>query len=300
MERKDNLDAFGATALIAMSALLGFNQVVISVTNGGLQPVFVAGLRSVGAVVCLCLWFWLRGRRVGLGRVHLGPGMLAGLFFSAEFILLFTALDLTTVGRASVMLYSMPLWLALMGHVLLPGERITVLKGVGLVLAFCGVAVAILWRNGTGGQGSLLGDLMAMGAAIGWAATAVVARTGLKDITADRQLIWQVLVSAPILIAVAPLFGPLIRDLAPIHLWGLAFQIVVVVTFGFTFWLWLLSIYPAAGVASFSFLAPIFGVAFGWLFLGERLGAPTLVALALVCAGLVLINRPTRQVPQKV
>ena len=299
MERKDQIDGFGATALIGMSALLGFNQVVISVTNGGMQPVFVAGLRSVGAVVCLWLWFRLRGRQVGLDRAHLGPGILAGLFFAGEFILLFTALDLTTVGRASVMLYSMPLWLALIGHFFLPGERVSGIKALGLVLAFCGVSVAILWRNGTGGEGSLLGDLMAIGAAIGWAATAVVARTGLKDITADRQLIWQVLVSAPILLAVAPIFGPLLRDLLPIHIAGLAFQIVVVVTFGFTFWLWLLSRYPAAGVASFSFLAPIFGVLFGWLFLGETLGLPILLALVLVCAGLVLINRPPH-VPQKV
>ncbi|MEM9972245.1 MAG: DMT family transporter, partial [Pseudomonadota bacterium] len=96
-----------------------------------------------------------------------------------------------------------------------------------------------------------------------------------------------------------PFFGPLIRELEPIHLWSLAFQVVIVVTFGFTLWLWLLSIYPAAGVAAFGFLAPIFGVGFGWLVLGEPLGAPILVALALVCAGLILINRPA-QVPQNV
>ncbi len=299
MERKDHIDNFGVAALVGMSALLGFNQVVISVTNGGLQPVFVAGLRSVGAVVCLWLWFRVRGRQIGLERRHIGPGVLAGLFFAGEFILLFTALDLTTVGRASVMMYSMPLWLALMGHVLLPGERITGQKAIGLLLAFCGVSVAILWRSGGGSEGSLLGDLMAIGAAIGWAATAIVARTGLKDISADRQLIWQVLVSAPILLVAALFFGPLVRDLAPIHLAGLAFQSIVVVTFGFTFWLWLLSRYPAASVASFSFLAPIFGVLFGWLLLGEKLGPPILVALLLVCAGLILINRPA-QVPQKV
>ena len=93
-------------------------------------------------------------------------------------------------------------------------------------------------------------------------------------------------------------FGPLIRDLEPVHLWGLAFQIVIMVSFGFSFWFWLLSIYPPASVAAFSFLAPVFGVILGWWLLDEPIGPPILLALVLVCSGLVLINRP--QVPQKV
>jgi drug/metabolite transporter (DMT)-like permease len=67
------------------------------------------------------------------------------------------------------------------------------------------------------------------------------------------------------------------------------------VTAGFSFWLWLLSIYPPASVAAFSFLAPVFGVLLGWWLLDEPLGAPIIVALVLVCAGLVLINRPARK-----
>ena len=84
--------------------------------------------------------------------------------------------------------------------------------------------------------------------------------------------------SAPILFLAAPFFGPFIRDLEPIHLWGLAFQIIVVVTLGFAFWLWLLSIYPAASVAAFSFLSPVFGVLFGWALLDEKVGVPIIIA----------------------
>lgn len=298
MNKKDRIDAFGATSLILFAALLAFNQVVIAVVNEGIQPVFFAALRSAGSVLCLWLWFALRRRALGLERRHLMPGLMLGGFFAFEFILLFTALDLTTVSRASINFYTMPLWLTLMGHFLIPGERITGSKALGQALAFVGVVIAILWR-GEGGQATLLGDLLALGAAIGWAALTVVAKTGLREVAADRQLLWQVTVSAPILFVAAPFFGPFIRDLEPIHLWGLAFQIVVIVTLGFAFWLWLLSIYPAASVAAFSFLSPVFGVFFGWALLGESIGPPILVALGLVCAGLVLINRPV-QVPQKV
>ena len=298
MTRRDRIDAAGAVALVGFSLLLAFNQVVIRVVNEGLQPVFFAGVRSVGVVLCLWLWFAVRRRPLGLKRENLFFGCLMGTLFALEFVFLFLALDLTTVSRTSVLFNTMPLWMALFAHVFIPGERITRVKAVGQLLAFLGAAVAIAWR-GDSGDGALLGDLLALLGAIGWAALALIARTGLKDVAPDRQLFWQVLVSAPILLGAAVFFGPFVRELEPIHLWGLAFQIVVVVTFGFSFWLWLLSIYPAASVAAFSFLVPVFGVLLGWWLLDEALGLPILMALSLVSTGLVLINRPS-QVPQKV
>lgn len=303
MQRKDHIDAFGAAALIAFSGLLGFNQVVIKIVNEGMQPVFWAGLRSAGAVLVLGLWMTARGRRPRIAPGTAWAGLLIGAVFSVEFVFLFLALDLTTVTRTSVIFYSMPVWLALAGHFLLPGERITPRKALGLALALAGVAWAIVDRGGPGGQAaSLAGDLCALGAAFGWAGIALCARaTPLSRVTPEMQLFWQVTVSTPVLLALSPLFGPLVRDLAPVHLWGLGFQIVVIVSFGFVSWLWLLSRYPAAGVASFSFLTPVFGVALGWALLGEPVGPSVLGALVLVAAGIVLINRPARvQVPQNV
>lgn len=298
MERKDHIDAFGAVALIGFSLLVAFNQVVIAVVNEGLQPVFFAGIRSAGAVVCLWLWFVLRRRPLKLERKDLFFGVLMGFLFAFEFVLLFIALDLTTVSRSSILFYTMPLWLALLAHVFIPGERITPVKAMGQAFAFLGMVIAILWRSDAG-EASLLGDVLAVVASLGWAGLAVIARTGLKDVAPDRQLLWQVLVSAPLLIGVSLFFGPWIRALEPIHLWGLAFQIVIMVSAGFSLWLWLLTIYPAASVAAFSFLAPVFGVLLGWWLLDEPLGAPIILALALVSMGLILINRPA-QVPQKV
>jgi drug/metabolite transporter (DMT)-like permease len=301
MDRKSQIDTFGAVALILFSGLLGFNQVVIKVVNDGLQPVWFAGVRSLGATFCLALWMWMRGRPVAFPKGTRLVGFIAGLIFASEFLFLFIALDLTTVARTSVIFYSMPVWMALGAHFLLPDARLTPMKTAGLALAFLGVAWAILDRPDTGGEASIIGDLAALGSALGWAAVALMARgTNLRTLDPEMQLFYQVLVSAPVLMLAAPLFGPLIRDLEPIHLWGLAFQIVVVVTAGFSFWLWLLSIYPPASVAAFSFLGPIFGVMFGWLLLGETVGLTIWGALVLVAIGLFLINKPPRQVPQNV
>ena len=102
---------------------------------------------------------------------------------------------------------------------------------------------------------------------------------------------FQVAVSAPILLIAAPLMGPLVRDLQPIHLLGLAFQVVCVASFGYLSWFWLMTIYRASSVASFSFLSPVLAVFFGWALLGEHIGPAIWIALGMVAAGIFLINR---------
>ena len=293
IERKERIDAGGAAILVGISVMLGFNQVVIKVTNEGFQPVFWAGLRSVGTIFCLLLWMNLAGKRVHFERDTVGAAILLGLVFSTEFLLLFLALDLTTVVRVSVIFYSMPVWLALFAHFLLPGERVNPGMAGGLVLAMSGVAWAIVDRSGTdAGNASLAGDLCALGAAIGWAGIPLCSRgTAMKRVVPEMQLLWQVIVSAPILLAASLFFGPWIRDIAPIHFLGLLFQVVFVTTATFIIWFRMLAVYPPGGVASFSFLSPLAGVVFGWMILDEPLSLSVLGALVLVCAGLVLINR---------
>ncbi len=298
MERKTSIDLFGAVSLTVFSIVLGFNQVAIKLGNAGFQPVFMAALRSVGALVVLLLWMKLRGVPVRFRPGTWPSGLLLGLLFSAEFVCLFFALDWTTVARTSILFYTMPVWLGFAAHWLLEGERMSPKKLAGQGLAVVGVAIAVLNRGGSG-EASLLGDALALGAAFCWGGIALVARLGaVRQTRPEIQLLWQLMVSTPILLAVSPLFGPLIRDFEPYHLALLAFQIVAVASLGFLFWFWLLTIYPASSVASFSFLTPILGVALGWLVLGEEVGPGILIALGLVCLGLLLINRPVKDRPR--
>jgi drug/metabolite transporter (DMT)-like permease len=292
MNRKDRLDAFGGSVLLGVTLLLAFNQIIVKLVNQGLQPVFFAGLRSVLAVFFVWGWLVYMRRPPRLNRKVLGPGLLMGAVFAAEFLCLFMALDLTTVGRTSVIFYSMPVWFAILAHFGL-GERITPIRAAGLALAFIGAAWAIL-TGSQSGEGSLAGDLFALGGALGWAGTAFIARRPtMRAEGPEMQLFWMVLVSGPLLLLAAPFFGPLIRDLQPVHLAFLVFQASVVVAGGFIAWLWLMSVYPASTVASFSFLTPVLALGLGALIFGESITWPILGAALLVGAGIVLINRPT-------
>lgn len=289
MERKSQMDLFGAVALVLFALHLAFNQVVIKVTGGGFSPVFGAGVRSAGAVIVLLVWMHLRGVSFHIPRYAWFGGILSGTLFAAEFVFLFNALDVTTVSRASVIFYTMPVWLAIAAHLLFPAEKLTRRKIIGLAAAMCGVVLALSDRSG--GQVSWAGDLMALASALGWMGIVLCVRlTRLSEVPPAQQLLFQVAVSAPILLLIAPLFGPLLRDVQPIHVAGLLFQIVAVASLGYLVWFWLMTIYPASSVASFSFLSPVASVIMGWILLSEDVAPSVWGALVLVAAGIYLIN----------
>jgi drug/metabolite transporter (DMT)-like permease len=295
MERKDRIDALGGAILLSFSLLMGLNQVMIKLVNAGMQPVFQAGLRSACAVLPVLAFALLTRKRLSLTDGSFWPGMLAGVFFAVEFLLLFQAIEYTSVARVSVLFYTMPFWVALGAHFLIPGERLSPLRALGLVLAASGVALALLRNESPAGDNALFGDLLSLLGAMFWAGIIFLVRlTKLSRASSEMQILYQLSVSAVLLLAVAPLFGPLVREMTPALASIFAFQVIVVVCFGFLSWFWVLKRYPASDMASFSFLTPLFGVVFSWLILREEISWAVIAALGLVAIGIVLVNRRRR------
>jgi drug/metabolite transporter (DMT)-like permease len=294
LEKKEKIDTYGVVALVGLSALLGFNHVVIKIVNTGLNPIFFAGLRSLLAFFFLIIYLKLTNKKIDFSKEKMGISIVAGIVFALEFLLLFLALDFTSVARNSILYYSMPIWITVFGHFLLPNERLNFFKSVGLISAFAGVSLAISNNDETFSihNWQLIGDFLAIMAAILWAMIIYLVKgTSFKEVPPEMQLVWMVMVSAPILLIASLFFGDLVRDFQMVHIWGLLFQSIVVVAGGFLFWLWLASIYPASSVASFSFLSPIFTIFFSWALLNETVNFTFIAAAILVIFGLVCINK---------
>ena len=284
------MDVSGAVWLSGFSLIVAFNQVVIKLTSGGLQPVFMASLRSFLALAVLGIWMWSQNIAIFPKRHNIWSALLMGFLFYFEFVLLFQALDWTTVSRASLLFYTMPIWLAISAHFLLPNETLTPKRILGLIFAILGVALALLDRPEEG-EASLTGDIMALVGAFGWAGIALCARvTRISEERAETILFAQLLASGPLLLLSALFFGPFVREVDLFDGLGLLFQ-VFVASYGFLLWFRLIGIYEASSVVSFSFLAPVLSVALGWLILAENAGWNLVFALVLVTAGLILINR---------
>lgn len=291
--RRDRIDLFGASLLVGFSVLLGLNQALVKLVNEGFSPIFQAGLRSACAFLPVLLYAVYMKKRLSVTDGTLLPGLVNGLLFSGEFCLLFLALDLTSVSRVSLFFYTMPLWVAVGAHFLIPAERLTAMKVLGLAIALTGIALALLGGSSTGSDVSWHGDVIALLASGCWAAIALLTRTTrLQQTSPEMNLLYQLAVSALIILPLAPFFGDLIREPTGAIIAVFSFQVIVVVAIGFVVWFWILSIYPVSNMASFSLLTPIFGIFFGWWMFDDMLPPAFIAALGLVGFGLVLVNRP--------
>ena len=100
------VDFLPASFLIIFSILLGLNQVMVKLVNEGMHPVFQVALRSTLAIFPILIYCYISRKKITFSTNSLIPGIVAGILFATEFILLFIALDYSTVTRVSLIFYT--------------------------------------------------------------------------------------------------------------------------------------------------------------------------------------------------
>jgi len=289
----------GAVALMLMLCLSwGFNQIAVKLALPDIPPMLQATIRSSGALIVLFLIARLRGVKLFERDGTLGPGLLAGVIFGVEFVLIYRGLLLTSASRAVVFLYTAPFFVAF-GSYLFLGERLRASQWGGLALCFAGVALAIGVPQADVDSRMLLGDLLVIAGGALWAATTLLVKaTALLKAPAEKGLGYQVALSVPILGFAAWISGEtLTRVPGPLALSLMVYQAVWVVGLTFLIWFALVKTYSASKLSAFTFITPLFGVMASYLILHDTLTPVFGAAALLVVAGLFLVNRPNPAVP---
>src|SRR5205823_6328671 len=143
------------------------------------------------------------------------------------------------------------------------------------------------------GSLALAGDVMMILAAALWGATTLVIKAStLARAPHEKTLLYQLVVSAPILALAAAAFGERMSFPSAVPLGSLLYQTIWISSVTYVAWFALMVRYSASRLSAFTFLTPLFGVAAGNLVLGEPITPAFAAAAALVAAGLVLVNRP--------
>jgi drug/metabolite transporter (DMT)-like permease len=287
-----NLDALAYGTMVACTMLWGLQQVAIKLALPAVAPLTQAAIRSALATVLLLGWAQRRRIRLFDRDGTLVPGLAAGVLFGVEFCFIYVGLAHTTASRLVVFVYLAPILTALGLAWLVPGERLAPLQWAGVLLAFAGLVTAFADGFSAPGRSTLLGDAFGVIAAALWAATTVLIRSSrLARISAEKTLFYQLAISALLLALAARLAGEAgVVRVDALVAGSLLFQGAVVAFASYLAWFWLLTRYYAARLAVFSFLAPLFGVAFGVWLLGERLSSTFALAAVMVGTGIALVN----------
>jgi drug/metabolite transporter (DMT)-like permease len=298
---KTALDLRAVIALAVLCGSWGLAQVATKVALWGIPPALQMGARSLIAGMLVFVWCVARGKPIFRSDGSLWPGLAVGLLFGAEFLLLFRGLQLTTASRGVVFLYLAPFIVALGAHFLL-GERLSARKLAGLISAFAGLVLGFSDALSLPSPRMVAGDVLCVGAAVAWGLTIVLIKgTALARISAEKTLLYQLAVSAALGFVVSWLIGEQFDpELAIAVLPAFLYQAIWVAAITYVAWFALIREYPASLLSSFTFLTPLFGVAFGAALLDEPLSARLIAALLLTAAGIYLVNRgPARVGPRR-
>ena len=287
------LDAVAAAIVVVLCLSWGFNQVAAKLAIHDIPPMIQAAIRSLGAALIVAAWCRLRGVPMWSRDGTLTAGLITGVMFSVEFILIYRGLLFTTASRAVLFIYTAPFFVVLGARWFLPADRFHWSQWTGLALSFAGITLAFGLPTPAADPRQMLGDFMMLGGAIAWAATTLLIKaSSLNRISAEKVMLYQLVVSGPVLALAALVFGEHMTAMpSALALGALAYQTVWVVSVTFVVWFALVMRYSANRLSAFTFLTPLFGVAAGHLVLGEPLTPAFAAAVVLVAGGLVLVNR---------
>ena len=198
-------------------------------------------------------------------------------------------------GHASVLAYTMPLWVAVMSFVFF-GQRLTGRLLLAIVIGAVAV-VALMLPNFASYARAPLGLFWGLLAAICWAiGTFIVKRTDWGGMRLSLAF-WQVILTLP-----AVLLGMVLIDGVPGH-WPTTPTLLVVIytgalpmAFGTLVWFTLVRLLPAQVAALSSIAIPIVAIVSGVVYLHEPLSTLQAVAIASTVISLWLALVPSRSV----
>ncbi len=290
------MSPLGVAGMVLLCALWGGNSVAIKAAVPALPPFGCSGLRfliSLPILAAVC-------RAVGQPwKVARPLWWLLGLhaFFSVVQVGSFTlGTSLGQAGRSSVFINVHPLIVAPLAWAVL-GEHLGGRGWLGLGSAAAGVFVLLAGSLQPGG--SLVGDLIVLGSAAIFGVQTIAQKLTFPRIPPSTLLLHQTVLAIPVFLAYSLVFeGVSAYHFTRESLAGLAFQGWAVSGIAFTTWMLLLRLYPAGQLATFAFLTPLFGVAFGHLIRAEPLSTPLIVGGGLVGLGIYLAaSGESRPVP---
>jgi drug/metabolite transporter (DMT)-like permease len=281
-------------AVVAVMFLWGGNFIVVKSAVAVLPPIGFTFLRFVLASVTLMLLLRWREGSAGLPRRDLVPIMGFGaLGFGVYQILWTTGLTTVPAGDSALLIAATPVFVALLA-VVAGTDILTPAKLAGVLVSFVGVAIVIASGPGLTLGGSIVGELITLGAALCWAIYTAYASPYLRRWSPLRATAWGSLAGTLVL---APLA---VVQLSSVQPGSLGPEVVLAILYSGFLAAGISNVVVMNGVkvvgptrtAALQFLVPAIAVALAAILLSEPIRPGQVLGGIVIVAG-VLVTRGT-------
>ena len=272
------------TALGTVYVIWGSTYLGIYYAGKTIPPLFAASTRFIASGTLIALLLHARGGSLRMPRRATLSCIAVGCLLPPANAVLFFAERNVPTGLASLIIASVPLWLAVLrlaGRERLPWQ---VLAGVGV--GFAGVGVLAQPSGGAKWWGLALCLLSATMWATG---SFLSARLPMPDdpfaATSLEMLTGGFVMFVPSLFTVHG-FSPSTESVV-----GWLYLITFGSVIGYTAYVWLLANAPLGMVSTYAYVNPVVAITLGVLFRGEHLTAQILVGAAIVVVAVAVVVR---------
>jgi len=282
----------------ALSLVWGASFLFMKVAVDSFDPAQVAlgriilGSVTLAAIMTLTRRRWPRERRLWLHMI-----VVAVFFCIVPFLLFAWAAQSLPSGLSAILNATTPLWTTLVAVVVLPSERMTARRLIGVIIGAVGVAIVMgIWDVVTSpeftaslpAQLACLGATASYGIALGWMRRFITGTHNHDSVTIAST---QMAVAGVLALALLPVIG-----LSPVA-WAPA-PVLALVALGCLgtgiVYVWntrVVTEWGAVGASTVTYVIPVVGVALGIIVLGERFTLNELIGAFIVIGGVLLVQR---------
>ncbi len=273
-----------------LAALWGGNSVALKAGLDDAPPLRIGWMRFLLGGIVVLVWAVITRQNLWIRSHEWKRIVTLGLLFSVQIAFMNLAQDRTTAAHGVVMNNTFPLWVGMLSHFFVPGDRLTRGKVVGALIAYGGVASVFaaglsVSRDLVVGDALMLVSAMLLGTRIVYTARAV------ENIEPAKLLLAQAVAGIASFALVSAFVESEPYRFTVVLAVSLFYQGVVIAGFAFISNLWLLKRYMPSHITVIFLSQPILGVILSRLILDEPLQATLWLGASLVFVGSYLARR---------
>jgi len=277
--------------VIITTGLMGSSFAIGKIGLNYVSPLFLVGLRFtiagllMGAIVVLLKRTHPRTPKKWFQIIVVGIFQTTGVMGA-----IFLSLRTITAGESSILTFTNPLLVVIFSTLFL-GTKYRFPQWLGVVVGFLGVFITLGAKLDIQQFGTILGIF----SAVSWAIATLLLKKWGSAFDTWVLTAYQMLFGGILLLLSSVVFEEVKLNISALSIFIILWLAIMASIVQFAIWFFLLQQEDSGKVSAFLFLAPFFGVIFGWILLDETLHLSTLLGGGLILVGIYLVNKPKNQ-----
>ncbi|MFZ5351295.1 MAG: EamA family transporter [Bacillota bacterium] len=279
-------------AYLAVCIIWGSTYLAIRIGVEDFPPFLFAGIRFLTAGSIMFVYAKLRKLDFPTDKKEIAKISIVGLLLLlCGNGLVVYAEQWVHSGIASLIIASIPLYMALIDLFIFKGSRLQLRGWLGLIIGFCGVGWLVM-ADDLSGAIDALGAILLLIACFCWALGSVFSKTFKKHGSIISQIAIEMLAGGAGLAIVGLIRGELSSISFTAKSTGaLLYLIVFGSIIAYSSYVYILQKWPAAKAGTYAYINPVIAVVLGALILDEKLSISVVFSTVIILAGVFIVQK---------